>query len=75
MVDFINRYIDGALHASSTLQNMINDLLDMAKMEQAVFSFDYQEFNFVKTIIDVFHILEYHAEAKKISLLLQFDQI
>jgi signal transduction histidine kinase len=54
---------------------MINDLLDMAKMEHAVFSFNFQEFNFIQTILGVFQSLEYHADAKKINLLLHLDEI
>jgi signal transduction histidine kinase len=33
------------------------------------------EFNLVKTILGVFNILEFHAAAKKIKLLLEFDQV
>jgi signal transduction histidine kinase len=73
MVQLVKQYIDGAIHASSNELNLVNDLLDMAKIEADVFSLSFKEFNLIETVTQVFRLLEYHAEAKKINLLLNFD--
>jgi signal transduction histidine kinase len=54
--------------------NLINDLLDMAKIEAEVFSLSFKEFNLIETVTQVFRLLEFHAEAKDISLLINFEE-
>jgi two-component system sensor histidine kinase/response regulator len=67
------KYVEGAIHASTNLQNLINDLLDMAKIKAAVFRLSFHEFNLIQAIAKVFQILEYQAEFKKIKFYLQID--
>jgi signal transduction histidine kinase len=66
-------FIEGSIHAASSLNNLINDLLDMAKIEAAAFTLSFSEFNFLEAITEAFRILEYTAESKNIRLLLSVD--
>jgi hypothetical protein len=37
----MNKYVEGAIHASSALLNLINDLFDMATIETTVFRLNF----------------------------------
>jgi signal transduction histidine kinase len=62
MIQMLIKYVEGAINASSNIQNLINDLLDMAKLNASVFSLSFHEFSFIQTISSVFRIMEYQAE-------------
>jgi signal transduction histidine kinase len=56
------KYVEGAIDASNNIQNLINDLLDMAKLNASVFRLTFHEFSLIQAISSVFRILEYQAE-------------
>jgi two-component system, sensor histidine kinase and response regulator len=48
--------------------SIINDILDMSKIEAHKFELSYGEFNFEKTLTNIFNITNVRAEEKKINL-------
>jgi signal transduction histidine kinase len=53
---------------------MVNDLLDLAKMEKVAFSLNVQEFNMFDLVTTLYQALVFQANAKKIKLLVEYDQ-
>lgn len=53
---------------------MVNDLLDLAKLEKSTFHLKNDYFNMYDVVIEAFNIMSYQAEQKQITLLLEFDQ-
>ena len=49
-VDLLKRF----LHSTHMNENLINDLLDLAKLESNTFKFTNEYFNLSKTIFDAF---------------------
>ena len=56
------------------MSNLINDLLDLAKLENSAFDLKMERFNLIKIIENAFLILSFQAESKGIKLLLSIDQ-
>ena len=50
------------------LNNLINDMLDLAKFEAGTFKFHNEFFDLIEVIENAFETLKYQAERKKISL-------
>lgn len=48
------------------LENLINDLLDLAKLENNQFSFNFEYFDLTKVIFDSFETLLHQANSNKI---------
>ncbi|MDR2943398.1 MAG: response regulator [Treponema sp.] len=53
--------------ASKHLLNIINDILDMSKIEANKFELAYSEFNFEKMLMDIINITNVHAEEKNLN--------
>jgi signal transduction histidine kinase len=73
MIQKLTKYVEGAINASNNIQNLINDLLDIAKYNEKALKLSFHEFSLINAISSVFKILEYQAEQKKIRLLLEID--
>ena len=56
------------------INNLISDLLDLAKFENSVFKINENYFNLIELITEAFNIVSYTAEEKNCKLLLEFDQ-
>jgi len=54
--------------------NLVNDLLDLAKLEKSTFELDEKYFNLFDVITETFSIMAFHAEEKNIELLLEVDK-
>ena len=52
------------------LNNLINDLLDMAKFEQGKFIFSEHFFNLPNLVIKALNIIKYFADEREILLIL-----
>jgi len=67
-------YIKNAIFSSLMIQNLINDLLDVAKINNSAFVINNSYFNLIETIQEAFGIIQFHAEQKNIVLSLEFDE-
>ena len=56
------------------ITNLIEDLLDLAKMENSVFKLNNDYFNLIDVITEAFNIVSFSAEEKNIKLLLEVDR-
>jgi signal transduction histidine kinase len=55
------------------MNNLIDDLLDLAKLENNAFQLNIDEFNLIELIQDAFSIVMFQAENKNIRLYLRMD--
>ena len=70
----IDVYIKNGIYSSLMITNLINELLDQAKLEKSTFELDNEFFNLYEVIIHAFQILTFQAEIKNIQLMLQINQ-
>jgi signal transduction histidine kinase len=56
------------------ITNLIEDLLDLAKMENSVFKLNNDYFNLIDVITEAFNIVSFSAEEKNVKLLLVVDR-
>ena len=70
----LDSYIKNSIFSSLVITNLINELLDQAKLEKSTFELDNEYFNLFEVIIHAFQILKFQAETKNIKLMLQIDQ-
>ena len=56
------------------IENLINDLLDLAKFERNQFEFNKEYFNLSQTIYEAFEIVYKSAQAKGINLVATIDK-
>jgi PAS domain S-box-containing protein len=62
-------------NASRQLMGLINDILDMSKIEANKFEIFSKEFNFEKMIQDVVNVIQVRMEEKKQQFIVDFDDI
>lgn len=62
------------VYSSTMSENLINDLLDLAKLENGKFSFHSEPFNLMQTIKAAFHIVGDMAAQRKINLTAVIDE-
>jgi len=55
------------------IENLINDLLDLAKLENNSFNLTNEPFDFAQTIYEAFDILLHQANERQIGLKAQID--
>ena len=67
-INKIKNSLERAHNASKHLMSIINDILDMSKIEAKKLELSYGEFNFEKTLTNIFNITNVRAEEKKIDL-------
>ena len=63
-VSKIEKILENSIFSSTMLINLINDLLDLAKLEQNTFQFNYEYFNIIDTIKNAFTQVSYLANQK-----------
>jgi len=64
----IKNCLQRAHNASKHLLHIINDILDMSKIEAQKFELSYTEFDFEKTLTNIFNVTNVRAEEKDIHL-------
>ena len=63
-VDRINEYLDKVDASSRQLLAIINDVLDMSKIDANKFEISNHEFNFEKMLENIFHVIQVKIEEK-----------
>lgn len=56
------------------MENLINDLLDLAKIESNSFNISSEYFDLGALIFEAFQMMAYNAHESKISLLAEIDE-
>ena len=74
MVDKINAHVQNSLYSIQMNLNLINDLLDLAKIEHSKFSLNQEYFNIENLINLTFANLKFQADHKNINLLLEYKE-
>ena len=64
----IDNYVQNAIFSSTMITNLINELLDQAKLDKATFDLVANEFNLFEVIIQAFQIVVFQAEKKGVNL-------
>jgi len=67
-INKIKNSLERAHNASKHLMSIINDILDMSKIEAHKFELSYGEFDFEKSLTDIFNVTNVRAEEKDIHL-------
>ena len=62
------------LNSSHMLNNLINDLIDLAKMENSKFNFNNEYFDLIETIHDTLEIMLFQANQKQIEFEVIIDK-
>jgi len=66
-IEKIKYCLQRAGSASKHLLNIINDILDMSKIEAHKFELSYNEFNFEKMLMDIINVTNVRAEEKNLN--------
>jgi signal transduction histidine kinase len=69
------KILQNQIFSQSLTENLINDLLDLAKLENNSFSFNKEYFNLGSSIYEAFQILLSSANQQNIELVAQIDKI
>jgi signal transduction histidine kinase len=64
----VEKFLQNAVFSATMLNNLINDLLDLAKFEAGTFKFHDEYFDFIEVIENAFETLRYQADKKEIQL-------
>lgn len=67
----INNYLQNAMFSAFLMNNLVSDLLDLAKLQNNAFQLNLGEFNLIQAVQDVFSIVCFQAENKQIKLRLK----
>ena len=67
-------YLKPIKNAGDKLLFIVNDILDLSKIEAGVFQIDQRPFELIKTIEKVFSILHLNAHRKKLDFSFQIDE-
>ena len=76
--DFLNNveiFLQNSVFSAKMIHNLINDLLDLAKLEKGQFSFNNEYFNLRKTIADGINQVSYMARQKAINIKCEFKDL
>jgi len=66
--------LDQAGSASKNLLNIINNIIDVSKIEEDKFELSYHEFNIEKTLTDIINVMNVRAEEKVLHFTLNLNK-
>jgi PAS domain S-box-containing protein len=75
LTDLQKKYIENSSIASKHLLAIINNVLDISKIEAGEMSLDYEDFVFEDAIANVINVLQYKAEQKGLSLTANISKV
>lgn len=65
-------YLENISYQSSMLITLVNDLLDLAKLETMNFQFNEEYFNLDETISQACNTVKYQAESKNLRIIKEY---
>ena len=68
----VELFLQNSVFSAKMIHNLINDLLDLAKLEKGQFTFNNEYFNLRKTIADGINQVSYMASQKEITIKCEF---
>jgi signal transduction histidine kinase len=71
--DIIYKFIRISKHSSDLLLALVEDVLNLAKMESNLFTVNITEFDLSKLILEVADMFECQCQRKNIKLIIEFD--
>ena len=69
--NYINDVLEKQTYSTHIIENLINDLLDLAKIQNNKFNLNQCFFNLTDTINQTFEILKFLAHEKNIELVME----
>ena len=69
----VEKFIRNSIFSAYMITNLVNDLLDLGKLENNAFQLAVNEFNLVQVVEEVFSIVSFQAETSGIKLKLYLD--
>jgi signal transduction histidine kinase len=73
-IQAVKRYLEKADTASRYVLGVINDIIDMSKIEADKFELSYNEFNLKKALTDIVSVIRVRAEEKRQNLTLNVNE-
>lgn len=67
--------LTGQIYSEHTVENLINDLLDLAKMENNSFTFTQEYFNLSQLIFEAFNMLKFQANQDQVTIIGEIDHL
>ena len=61
----IENFLQNAVFSATMLNNLINDMLDLAKFEAGTFKFHDEYFDFIEVIENAFEMIKFQAKKKR----------
>lgn len=71
----IRLYMNNAVYSAFMMTNLINDLLDQAKLENQAFRLNNDYINLIDIVSEAFNVVRFQAENQGVKLLIEFDQM
>ncbi|MEX2513771.1 MAG: histidine kinase N-terminal 7TM domain-containing protein [Cyclobacteriaceae bacterium] len=68
-----DRYAKTALNSANALLDLINDILDLAKIEAGKTEINIQKVNLLELLENIINVMSYHAHEKNLELILELD--
>ncbi len=68
-----DHYVQKINNSANSLLGIINDVLDLSKIESGKFEIEKKEFDLFRVIDDVVHLLELKSQEKGLELLVSYD--
>ena len=68
-------FLKNSIYSSVMMTNLINDLLDLAKMNNAAFKLNFEQANIVEQVEKAFAIIAFAANEKQIGLSMSIDKL
>lgn len=69
----VEQFLKNSIFSAFMITNLINDILDLGKLENNAFQLNIEQFNLISVIEEAYQIISFQAENKNIKLCLSID--
>jgi signal transduction histidine kinase len=69
----VEKFIENSIFSAFMVSNLINDLLDLAKLENSAFQLNLEQSNLIEVVEKAFSVISFQAANKNIKLILSLD--